>query len=95
MSPFTDHLGSGAVLQAPFERRSHDSLGFASTWVRFSSQPGSEFDQTAELILEGYYKISLSRQLALVSDFQFFHHPGGLQKNRDGAVVTPRLVVSF
>jgi carbohydrate-selective porin OprB len=91
----THHLGGGAVLQAPIARRSQDSLGVAATWVRFSSQPEAGFDWQAELVLESYYKVAITRHIALVQDFQFLHHPGGLKANPDYPVITPRLVFSF
>jgi porin len=95
LSPFTHHLGGGAVLQGPFRKRSHDGIGMAATWVRFSSQPAAGFDLPSELTLEAYYKVAIMRHVALVSDFQYLHNPGGLRTNPDCPVVTPRLVISF
>jgi len=92
---FTHHLGGGAVLQAPLARRPHDSIGAAATWVSFSSQPAAGFELPAELILETYYKLAFNRHLALVQDFQFLHHPGGMSTNPDYPVITPRVVLSF
>lgn len=95
VSPFTHHVGGGAVLQAPFTKRSRDAIGMAATWVRFSSHPGAGFDLRSELALESYYKATINKHVALVQDFQFLHHPGGLRANRDCPVITPRLVISF
>jgi porin len=92
---FTHHLGGGAVLQAPLARRPQDSFGAAATWVRFSSEPAAGFQLPAELILETYYKVTVTRNLALVQDFQFLHHPGGMSSNPDYPVITPRVVFSF
>jgi carbohydrate-selective porin OprB len=94
-SVFTQHLGGGAVWQAPLGSRPHDGFGFAATWVNFSSQPAAGFDYGGELIAESYYKLVFSRHVSLVPDVQFLHHPGGLRTNPDVAVFTPRLVVSF
>lgn len=95
VSPITRHIGGGAVLQAPFGKRSQDAIGVAATAVRFSSSPGAGFEWDGELVFEGYYKATLGKHVALVQDFQFLHHPGGLRANRDCPVVTPRLVFSF
>ncbi len=95
VSGFTHHVGGGAILQGPLQRRSRDSVGLAATWVRFSSEPNAEFDLPSELVLESYYKITFNKHISLVQDFQFLHHPGGLRANRDCPVITPRLVVSF
>jgi porin len=95
VSGFTHHVGGGTILQAPFQRRSLDSIGLAATWVRFSSEPNAEFDLPSELVLESYYKITFNKHISLVQDFQFLHHPGGLRANRDCPVITPRLVISF
>jgi len=95
VSPFTHHVGGGAVLEAPLTERSHDAIGMAATWVRFSSHPSAGFDLRGELALESYYKATINKHIALVQDFQFFHHPGGLSANRDCPVITPRLVISF
>jgi porin len=95
VSPFTLHVGAGAVLQAPFPKRGHDAIGIAATWVHFSTHPGAGFDLPGELALEGYYKATINRHIALVQDFQFLHHPGGLRADRDCPVITPRFVISF
>jgi porin len=95
VSPFALHLGGGAVLQAPFSKRSHDAIGIAATWVRFSSHAGAGFDLPSELVLEGYYRATINKHLSLVQDFQFLHHPGGLRADQDCPVITPRFVISF
>jgi porin len=95
VSPFTHHTGGGAVLQAPFRKRGQDAIGIAATWVRFSLHPGAGFELASESVLEGYYKATLNKHFAVVVDFQFLHHPGGMRANPDCLVLTPRLVVSF
>lgn len=95
VSGFTHHAGGGAILQGPLQRRSQDSIGLAATWVRFSSEPEAGFDLRSEFVAESYYKIPFNKHIALVQDFQFLHHPGGLRANRDCPVITPRLVFSF
>lgn len=95
VSSFTHHIGGGAVLQAPFTRRDKDSFGIAATWLKFSSAPTAGFDYGSELILESYYKASVRKYLAVIQDFQFLHHPGGEREERDGPVITTRLVLSF
>jgi carbohydrate-selective porin OprB len=95
VSGFTHHVGGGAILQGPLQRRSQDSIGLAATWVRFSSEPEAGFDLRSEFVVESYYKIPFNKHIALVQDFQFLHHPGGLRANRDCPVITPRLVFSF
>lgn len=95
VSPFTRHVGGGAVLQGPFRKRSDDGIGVAATWVHLSSDPNAEFDRPTELTLESYYKVSFNKHVALVQDFQYLHHPGGASSNPDCPVVTPRLVISF
>jgi porin len=92
---FTRHVGGGAVLQAPLARRPHDSLGTGATWVRFSSETGAGFEVPAELVLETYYKLAITRNIALVQDFQYLHNPGGLRSNPDYPVITPRVVITF
>jgi len=95
VSGFTHHVGGGAILEGPLRRRSQDSIGLAATWVRFSSEPKAGFDLQSEFVVESYYKVPFNKHIALVQDFQFLHHPGGLRANRDCPVVTPRLAISF
>jgi carbohydrate-selective porin OprB len=95
VSPFTRHIGGGAVMQAPFGKRSQDALGIAATSVRFSSHSGAGFELDSELVLESYYKLTISKHVALIPDFQFLHQPGGLVANRDCPLLTSRVVVAF
>lgn len=95
VSPFTRHVGGGAVLQAPFGKRSQDAVGIAATSVRFSSHSGAGFELDSELVLETYYKWTIGKHVALIPDFQFLHQPGGLLANRDCPLLTSRVVVSF
>jgi carbohydrate-selective porin OprB len=46
-------------------------------------------------VLESYYKVTFNKHIALVQDFQFLRHPGGLRGYGDCPVITPRLVISF
>ena len=94
-SAFTHHFGGGAVVQQLFHKRSQDSIGIAATWVNFSSAPAAGFDLDGELALESYYKATITKHIALVQDFQFLHHPGGVLTNRDCPMITPRMVISF
>ena len=57
--------------------------------------PSLVLDGLGELVLETYYKAAFDKHVALVLDFQYLHHPGGLNENPDCPVVTPRLVISF
>ena len=95
VSPIEKHVGGGAVLQGTFHRRPQDSVGVATTWVRFSSDPAAGFELPAEIIFETYYKLSITKHFAFVQDFQYLHHAGGLRANPDCPVFTPRLVLSF
>lgn len=95
ISFFTRHLGAGAVLQAPLHHRPADSLGLAATWVRLAPSPAESLARNSELVFETYYKLALTPHLAIVQDFQFLHHPGGLASNPDCPVITPRLVFTF
>jgi porin len=95
ISPFTRHLGGGAVWQAPLVSRPHDGIGVAATWAKFSPQPAAGFDYEGELITEAYYKLSFNSRVSLIPDLQFLHHPAGVRANPDVVVFTPRLVISF
>ena len=95
ISPYHYHFGAGTVLQGINRRRSQDSAGVATTWVRFSSQPRAWFEYQSEMIFEAYYKAHVSSHVALIQDFQFLHHPGGLRINSDCPVITPRVVITF
>ena len=95
VNPLSSHLGAGAVLQAPSERRPGDAVGLAVTRVGFSSAPQAQFEHHSELVMETYYRASVSRHVALVPDIQFLHHPGGMTAHHDCALITPRLVISF
>jgi carbohydrate-selective porin OprB len=95
VSPFEKHVGGGTVLQGTFRKRAQDSIGFATTWVRFSSDPAAAFELPGEVVLETYYKASFNKHFAFVQDFQYVHNAGGLHANADCPVYTPRLVLSF
>lgn len=95
ISPYQYHFGSGAVLEGVVHKRSQDFVGVAATWVRLSSQPAAHFEYPSELILELYYKAVISSHIAIVQDFQYLHHPGGLKQHPDCPVLTPRVVITF
>jgi carbohydrate-selective porin OprB len=95
VSAFASHVGGGVVLQAPAARRPRDSMGFAATWVSLSPCPGESANPTAELILESYYKVAVSKHFAFVQDLQYLHQPGAFSTSPDGPVVSSRLAVSF
>jgi porin len=94
-NPATWHVGAGTVLAAPFHTRPADSTGVATTWVRFTDEPNGGYDAHSELVVESYYKLNVSRALCLVTDVQYFRHPGGTWSHPDSLIVTPRLVVTF
>jgi carbohydrate-selective porin OprB len=94
-NPVTWHVGGGTVLGGPFRRRPADSIGAATTWVRFTDEPNGGYDAHSEQVVETYYKLNVSRTLALVTDIQYFHHPGGTWAHPDSLIATPRLVVTF
>jgi carbohydrate-selective porin OprB len=52
-------------------------------------------EENAELAVDLYYEISVNRHISLVPDLQSIHHPGRLQSQRDAAVLSPRLSISF
>jgi porin len=95
VSPLTQHIGGGIVIQSPLATRPRDSAGFAVTRVRFSDHPAAGFDESSELVLEAYYKFRIKGPLALIPDFQFLHHPGGLSSEPDAPVLSQRLAISF
>jgi porin len=95
VSPFERHIGGGAVLQGTWLNRVQDSIGIAATGVRFSSQPGAGYEMGSEIVIEGYYKVSLTRHFSLVPDFQLIHHPGGSLGHPDCPIFTSRFVASF
>lgn len=95
VSPVEKHLGGGAILQGTLRGRVQDSVGVATTWIRFSSDPAAGFELPGELIFETYYKLSVTKHFAVVQDFQYLHHAGGLRANPDCPVFTPRLLLSF
>jgi carbohydrate-selective porin OprB len=95
VNSFTRHLGAGVVLQGPFRSRSRDGIGLAATWVRVASDPDGDYDFRAELTWEAYYKVTFSRHIALVQDFQNIHQSGAGFGNRDRQVITPRMVITF
>jgi hypothetical protein len=47
----------------------------------------------SEVIIEGYYKVTLSKRVAQVQDLQYRHQPREFEANEP--VATSRLVVSF
>jgi porin len=94
-NPLTLHLGSGTELTAPFQRRSTDSVGVATTWVRFTNEANAGYTAHSELAVEFYYKANLSRTLSLITDVQYFRRAGGMWVNPDSLIATPRLVMSF
>jgi porin len=94
ISPFTRHLGGGIVLESPFAVRPNDAIGFGITSVRFTDADEAGFERDHEVAAEIYYRVSLTRFLSLVPDFQFIRNPGGARSN-DAFVFTPRVTLSF
>ena len=92
---FTAHLGTGAVLQAPFTSRPHDGIGVALTSVQFSSHNPGMPKRQIESVFESYYKLTVNSHVSLVQDFQLVHRPGGLKSNQDCPILTPRVVIAF
>ena len=95
VSPYQHHFGSGTVVQGIVHKRPQDSIGTAITWVHFSSQPAAHFEYPGELILESYYKAVVTGHIAVIQDFQFLHHPGGMKAHPDCPVLTPRVLITF
>jgi carbohydrate-selective porin OprB len=87
-------LGGGAVLESPFAMRPNDAIGFGITSVRFTDVDEAGFERDHEVAAEIYYRVSLTRFLSLVPDFQFIRNPGGARSN-DAFVFTPRVTLSF
>jgi porin len=83
------------VWQGPITARWRDVFGFGATSVQLNNEPENEAALSAELTLETFYKIRVTRFLNLVPDIQFIHNPGGLSSQRDCLVATPRLTLTF
>lgn len=90
---FTNHLGLGMVLRAPFLRRRSDSIGAAITRLQLSSY--GDDHNSAEFVSDSYYKLAWSRSVFLVADGQYFVDPGAGAKRSPYLVLTPRLVIAF
>jgi carbohydrate-selective porin OprB len=91
----THHVGGGFVMQAILASRPKDSMGIAATLARFATAPVSGESNPPELALEIYYKIVLTRNLALIPDSQFFHRPRGAGASQDCLALTPRVSFVF
>jgi carbohydrate-selective porin OprB len=87
-------LGGGLVVERPFAARPNDAIGFGITSVRFTDADEPGFERDHEIAAEIYYRVSLTRFLSLVPDFQFIRNPGGARSN-DAFVFTPRVTLSF
>lgn len=95
VNPYTLHAGGGGVASGMLRFRPGDAVGTAVTWVRLTSASGAGYDTGSEMAAEVYYKVALSRSVSLLSDVQYFQHPGGVKQNGDVVIATPRLVVTF
>ena len=94
-SVVTHHVGGGLVMQSVLASRPKDSMGIAATLARFATAPAPEVGNRPELAIEIYYKIVLTRGIALIPDSQYFHHPRGTGPTRDCLALTPRLSLVF
>lgn len=92
---FTSHLGFGLVLQAPFLRRTADSMGIAATQAGAAGDPDDGARAHKEIVSEEYYKLALKTNLALIVDAQYFTNPGAGGHCSPFFVLTPRLVMTF
>jgi carbohydrate-selective porin OprB len=91
----THHVGGGLVMQSLLASRPKDSMGIAATLARFATAPAPEDSNRPELAIEIYYKIVLTRSIALIPDSQYFRHPRGTGPTRDCLALTPRLSFVF
>lgn len=95
VSPFTQHIGAGLVLESPLATRSRDAVGVAVTSVQLSDAMESGLERTHETTTEIYYRLSLTRFLSVVPDLQFIRNPAGIRHQPPAIVFTPRLTISF
>ncbi|GIW80912.1 MAG: hypothetical protein KatS3mg105_2719 [Gemmatales bacterium] len=89
------HLGTGIVWRGAIPSRDRDSMGIATSWVRFSKQPGAGFDFTSETVFEVFYKLSLTKWANVTFDLQHIAHPGGALEQRNATIGTIRFAIQF
>jgi carbohydrate-selective porin OprB len=83
------------VIRALIPSRSNDTMGFSATLAHSSSAAASAIGGRHELILETYYKIQLTANLAFIPDAQVVHQPQGVSVTDDFVAFTPRLSFTF
>ncbi|MDA1165268.1 MAG: carbohydrate porin, partial [Planctomycetota bacterium] len=84
------HLGAGLVWHGLIPMRDFDGLGLGFSYVRFSSEPGTNFSTNGELATELFYKMQWVPWCYTTFDLQHIHDSGGDASLSDALVGTIR-----
>jgi porin len=88
------HFGGGIVFAGMIPSRDQDSMGFAANIVRFSDEPGADFDSD-ELNLEVFYQIQVTEYFSITPDLQYISNPSGDETLDDALALGLRLQLAF
>ena len=75
------YYGGGFVFKGISKSRKDDSIGLAFGWHQFDKELHKTNNQTAEKVLELFYKIKLTNFLYIQPDLQYIIKPSGNEKN--------------
>ncbi|MBR2069438.1 MAG: carbohydrate porin [Candidatus Gastranaerophilales bacterium] len=75
------YYGAGLVFKGITEKRKDDSIGLAFGWHQFDKELNKANNQTAESVVELFYKIKLTNFLYIQPDIQYIIKPSGNEKN--------------
>lgn len=88
-NPISHHVGGGVAVREPWPGRADDLLGLGASWVRVETDRG-DGDET---VLEAFYKVTFTPQVAVQPDLQLAIAPGGF--GPDTLIATLRVLVDL
>lgn len=88
------HVGGGLIGRGFVSGRPDDAIGVGATTVRVASTAG-DTPSSSELALGVFYRLAVTKWVALKPDVQFIRHPGGDPARRMLVAGTIRIEVGF
>jgi porin len=75
VTPCDQHVGGGLAWVGALPGRDDDSLGVGASYSHFVG--GAGFVDNGELVIEGFYKVAVTKYLTVKADLQYITDPGG------------------
>jgi porin len=75
VTPVDEHFGGGFAWTGALPDRDDDVIGIGASYSHFAA--GTGFTDTGELVVEGFYKLAVTKCFAVKADLQYIKDPDG------------------